>query len=359
MKNLLQADIEAQGENLPAVIEHLYSAERRRIESAARFLQNDRPILLTGIASAEYLCMPAALYLNQRGRPAFTMPASEVLYSMLPACQQANVVINSRSGETVEIIKLGQALVDNGIPFLAITNEPGSTLARMATHMVWSKTRKDDLVSINVVTGMMTTTLVVAAAATEEMDALRPDFERLGSSIGAVVARAWSQAAALRALFAGIRPIHLLYRGPARGAAYCGRLALEEIGRTPGVAMEAAEFRQGPNEVIDERFGAVVFAPGGKPGSLNRNLAENILQSGGRVLLVTGAGSPPLSENSSAQDRLLIFEIPALPDALRPALEVVPVQVLAYELARAQGYEPGQVRYISKVITTEEGIPNQ
>jgi glucosamine 6-phosphate synthetase-like amidotransferase/phosphosugar isomerase protein len=48
-----------------------------------------------------------------------------------------------------------------------------------------------------------------------------------------------------------------------------------------------------------------------------------------------------------------------LPETLRPLLEIVPVQVLAYHLAQAQGYEPGQVRYITKVILTEEGIPNK
>jgi len=44
---------------------------------------------------------------------------------------------------------------------------------------------------------------------------------------------------------------------------------------------------------------------------------------------------------------------------LSPVLEVIPTQVLAYKLAEGQGVEPGQVRYISKVITNEVGIPNQ
>jgi glutamine---fructose-6-phosphate transaminase (isomerizing) len=120
--------------------------------------------------------------------------------------------------------------------------------------------------------------------------------------------------------------------------------------------MEAAEFRQGPNEVIDERFGAVVFVSDGKQGALNQSLAGDILRLGGRVMLVGNTnGVKPNAE----QDTALIFPINSLPDFLRPVLEVVPVQVLAYQLAGLQGYEPGQVRYISKIILTEEGIPNQ
>jgi glutamine---fructose-6-phosphate transaminase (isomerizing) len=124
----------------------------------------------------------------------------------------------------------------------------------------------------------------------------------------------------------------------------------------PSIAMEAAEFRQGPNEVIDERFGAVIFVSDGKQGALNKSLAGDILRLGGRVMVVGNTnGDIP----DGAEHNLLAFPINSVPDFLRPVLEVVPVQMLAYQLASAQGYEPGEVRYISKIILSEEGIPNQ
>jgi glucosamine--fructose-6-phosphate aminotransferase (isomerizing) len=353
MENKLWSDIQAQGENLSRVVEHLYTEERTRLETAAAFLRNDRPIALIGVASAAYLCMPAEIYLGQHGRPASVSCASDAFYSLLPALKNSNVVINTRSGETAEVVKLGQALVENQIPFVAITNEPDSTLAKMATHIVWSNTRKDELVSINVVTGMMTATLALASAVLGKMDARRVEFERLAREMDGVVIRATQSAQAIHRLFGDVRPVYLLYRGHSKGAAYCGRLVLEEVARTPAIAMESAEFRQGPNEVIDERFGAVVFVPEGKQGELNRALARDILRSGGRVMLV---GSVP---ESSLLPEQLVFPVPAMAEDLRAALEVVPVQLLAYELASAQGYPPGQVRYISKIILTEEGIPNQ
>jgi hypothetical protein len=53
----------------------------------------------------------------------------------------------------------------------------------------------------------------------------------------------------------------------------------------------------------------------------------------------------------------LTFSLAALPAAFRSVLEVVPAQVLACKLAERQGREPGTVRYIAKVITSETGIP--
>ena len=134
MENPLWADIHAQGENLRHVIDHLYGSERGRLEAAAHFVRNGKPIVFTGMASAAYTNMPAEFYLSEHGHFATTVGAADALYSLLPALRATNVVINSRSGETAEIIKLSQALVEAGIPFLALTNEPESTLARQATQ---------------------------------------------------------------------------------------------------------------------------------------------------------------------------------------------------------------------------------
>lgn len=353
MENKLWADIQAQGSNLQRVVEHLAAREREPILAAAGSFRQDRPVLFVGVASAAYLCMPAELYLGQRGVVSSVLCASDAYYTLLPALKNANVVINSRSGETAEVVKLCRALAEQNVPYTLITNEPESTAARLAAHTVWANTRKDDLVSINVVTGMMSATLALAAAAAGELDCMLDHLRAAAAQMPEVVARASAQAGALYDRLAGARPIHLIYRGHSKGAAYCGRLVLEEVARTPGVPVEAAEFRQGPNEVVDERFAGVLFVPGGKQGELNRSLAADITRKGGRLLLVGEVDS------AASPDNALAFPIAPIADEVRPVLEIVPVQVLAYELAKAQGYEPGQVRYISKVILAEEGIPNE
>jgi glucosamine--fructose-6-phosphate aminotransferase (isomerizing) len=359
LENPLWLDILAQGKNLGNVVRHLYGPERANLEAAAEFLRSDLPIVMVGISSAEYVSMPAAVYLGQKGRPAFTLCASEAVDVLLPMLRRARVVINSRSGETAEVVRLARALQENGIPFVAVTNSPQSTLSRMAARVVWCNTRKDDLISINVVTGMMAATLALAAATAGELDEMRPQFEALAAAMPGVVERAVQQAAQLRsqlqAMFHGVRPIYLLYRGPSKGSAFCGRLALEEVSRCPAIAMQAAEFRQGPNEVIDENFGAVVFAGDGKPAELSLALARDILRSGGRVMLVGNAAPDALSGKPG---NYLVFPIQGIPDVLRPVLDVVPLQVLAYEQARAKGITPGQVRFITKVIVNEEGMPS-
>ena len=146
-------------------------------------------------------------------------------------------------------------------------------LLRLADHVIWTNTRKDLLVSINIITGMMSTTLVTAAAVVNQMDVIRPAFDRLVNQFPSIVQQAAFKADELAKFFDAICPIYLLYRGSTSGAALCGRLVLEEVARYPSVTMNGAEFRQGPNEVIDERFGAVMFIPGDLQGQLMQSLS--------------------------------------------------------------------------------------
>ncbi len=54
----------------------------------------------------------------------------------------------------------------------------------------------------------------------------------------------------------------------------------------------------------------------------------------------------------------LNLSMPDLPPHVLPLLEVVPCQVLAHDLAVQADIQPGRVRYIQQVITTEAGLPN-
>ncbi len=352
MDNSLYTDINSQPDNLQQVIEHLYGPERRALEEAAGTLHPQKPIVFVGMGSAAYLNMPAEYYLNGQGRYASTVYGTDAFYSMLPVLKDANVVINSRSGETVEIVQVSRALAEANITFTAITNEPESTLAQLADHVIWVNTRKDTLVSINIVTSMMLATLAFAAFAVGQSGALHEQMVTLPGLMEKLLAASWERADELAEFFSPIRPIYLLHRGPAKGAAYCGRLVLEEVARTPAVTLDAGEFRQGPIEVVDQAFGTVIFVQEGKQGELNRALGEDIVASGGRVLFISDR------ERKVGESTLsLSYGTPIGP--LSPVLEVIPTQVLAYKLAEGQGVEPGQVRYISKVITNEVGIPNQ
>src|ERR1035437_7419954 len=150
------------------------------------------------------------------------------------------------------------------------------------------------------------------------------------------------------ALIGGARPIYLLGRGASLATAISGELVLEEMSKRPAIGMAGGAFRQGPFEVVDETFRAIVFEGAGPAAGLNRSLARTLLDSGARIIWI---GAPPI-------DGGLCLALPALPSHALTLLEIVPCHVLAHDLARAAGIEPGSVRFIKRVITSEDGLPN-
>lgn len=351
MSNALINDINAQSKNLQLVIDHLYGTEYSNLKAACDFLNNEKPIVFIGMTSAAYLCHPIEHFLSSHGRLAMVMQASDALHSQLPALGQANVVINSRSGKTVEIVKLAETLNREKVPFLAITNEPESPLAQLADHVLWTNSYKDDLVSINIITAMMTATLILATEMLGLSEEYKPAITRLPGLMKQAIDHAWQQADDLLDLFQDVSPIYLLHRGASKGAANCARLVFEEVARRPAIAMEAGEFRQGPIEVVESGFGAMIYILTGSAGELNCRLADDILLNSGRVYAI---GNSAICDMELARQ----FSITSEAGIFHSVLEVVPSQILAYKLAEHQGWEPGIVRYISKVITSEIGIPS-
>ena len=281
MENGLWSDIQEQGKNLRHVVHRLYGEERARLETAARFLRNDRPIAMIGVASAEYLCMPAAAYLGEHGRFATTLCAADGQFISSARSARANVVINSRSGETVEVVDWA-ARWRGTHPLRHLTNEPRSTLARLAD--AWSGRHAQGRAGLDQ-RGHRDDDCHAGAGGGGDWASwieLHPDLERLAEAMDGVVDRAATRADYFNALCRRHAPALPALprarqrRGLLRAAGARGDLT------QPSIAMDAAEFRQGPNEVIDEHFAAVVFCGAGKPGELNLSLAGDIQSSGGK-----------------------------------------------------------------------------
>jgi hypothetical protein len=87
-ENRLWQDIQAQGDNLRRVIQHLYSHEHPQLVKAAELFQNELPIALIGIGSAAYLNMPAEIYFGENGRFCSVLNASDSFYRLTAGSQK-------------------------------------------------------------------------------------------------------------------------------------------------------------------------------------------------------------------------------------------------------------------------------
>src|SRR6478672_901500 len=128
-------DIHAQPLSQAGVLLHQRTAGRTAIEDAAALLKSRRQVVITAMGGSMWASAPLEYYLNAQGIPAVAIEAAELLHYRRRICEEAAVLMVSRSGESVEIVKLLEALRGQ-TPIVAVTNEVDSTLARRAAVCV-------------------------------------------------------------------------------------------------------------------------------------------------------------------------------------------------------------------------------
>jgi glucosamine--fructose-6-phosphate aminotransferase (isomerizing) len=141
-----------------------------------------------------------------------------------------------------------------------------------------------------------------------------------------------------------------LYLGRHAGLATAleGALKLKEISYVPTDAYAAGEMKHGPIALLDERTPVVCVATDSPVlDKVLSNIAE-VRARGAHVLAVATQGNETVSEHAE--------EVVYVPDAdwlVQPLLAVIPLQLLAYYIARARGLNVDQPRNLAKTVTVE------
>ena len=122
------------------------------------------------MGSSMSAAIPAAYYLESHGFAAEVVETSEWLHFGAGWPRAGAAVLVSRSGETIEIVKLLPKASAAG-QTIGVTNVRGTKLDRDAKHSIFINSDADRMVAIQTYTGTMATLLLLAAAVVEEPEA--------------------------------------------------------------------------------------------------------------------------------------------------------------------------------------------
>ncbi len=131
-----------------------------------------------------------------------------------------------------------------------------------------------------------------------------------------------------------------------------GALKLKEISYIHAEGYPAGEMKHGPIALIDEDLPVVVIAPRDEVFEKMVGNIQEVKARGGAIVALTTRGDDVLGTIlDPARDVLL--ELPAAPALLSPILSVVPLQLLAYDVAVRRGCDVDQPRNLAKSVTVE------
>jgi len=131
-----------------------------------------------------------------------------------------------------------------------------------------------------------------------------------------------------------------------------GALKMKEISYVHAEGYPAGEMKHGPIALIDERLPTVALCPKGRVYEKMLSNVQEVKARGGRVLAVVSAGDREVPSVVEA-GRDAVLEVPECPEVFSPFLTVLPLQLLAYQVAVRAGRDVDQPRNLAKSVTVE------
>ncbi len=127
-----------------------------------------------------------------------------------------------------------------------------------------------------------------------------------------------------------------------------GALKLKEISYIATDAYPAGEMKHGPIALLDKNTPVVVVANESPVREKVISNMQEVRVRGARVIAVASEGDLDIGEHADE-----VIRIPSTDWMLAPVLAVIPLQLLAYTIARRRGLNVDQPRNLAKTVTVE------
>lgn len=247
----LLEDIQNQPRSLLTVLDQQSTRGRPALLDAAARLRSASRVVVTGMGASLNAAVPLHYALVDAGIHASLVETAELLHYQQPLCAGAVVVIVSRSGESVEALKVQEALQGSTI---AVTNDAASTLAREASLHLRIACLADEIVAIQSYTGTLLALHLLAAEVRGQFHAAAGIVYRALADLPSVIAFHERESQSWKGFLEPRVPLYALGRGPSVSSAYETALLLGETAKEPAIGLPAATFRHGPVEIVDANF---------------------------------------------------------------------------------------------------------
>ena len=283
--------------------------------------------------------------------------ASEYRYRN-PVVGPGDLVLGiTQSGETADTLAAMRLARERGAKVLAVTNVMGSQATRDSDGVLFTRAGLEIGVAA---TKTFLCQVAVMYLLGLRLAELRGELEpqRLAELVGEVKRLPHCIDEVLGQMEAQVGPVaeaywqseFFLYIGRHVGlpVALEGALKLKEISYIATDAYAAGEMKHGPIALLDDSTPVVCVATDSPVLEKVASNMQEVRARGARVIAIATVGNERIGEQADA-----VITLPAIDWMLQPMLAVIPLQLLAYEIARRRGLNVDQPRNLAKTVTVE------
>ena len=324
---------------------------------SAEELREIRKVVITACGSAYYAGCAGKYAIEKLCRlPVVVELASELRYSDPQIDSSTLLIVLSQSGETADTIAAMKECQKRGAKTLAVVNVVGSTIAKLADHTLYTWAGPEIAVATTKGYTTQLTVLYLFALYTAEKLALvsEEDYHRLFSQLQGLpkqmqqVLDMNTTIPRLAEKYKHNASVFFIGRNTDYSVALEGALKLKEISYIHAEAYAAGELKHGTIALIDEGQPVVALCCNEMIAEKTMNNIIEVKARGAKVLAVAEKGNRTIL--SQADD---VIYIPHVDPLFSAAVEVVPLQLLAYYTAKEKGCDIDKPKNLAKSVTVE------
>lgn len=270
--------------------------------------------------------------------------ASEYRYQKNFFTKDTLVILISQSGETADTLAALKLAKENGIDTLAIVNRRDSSIAREADSVIYTEAGIE--VAVATTKAYLAQVLILLLLAFKDNNKetkLLEDLKLLPNLITKYINEYdYSNIANILK-----NKEHIFYLG--RGIDYYlsmeGSLKLKEISYIHSEAFQAGELKHGSISLIDKDFGVVSVVTDKTISDKTISNLKEVAARGAKIIAITN-----IKDNNFADYTILVEDYDEI---LNPLLVIVPMQMLAYNVAKLKNCDIDKPRNLAKSVTVE------
>jgi glutamine---fructose-6-phosphate transaminase (isomerizing) len=328
------------------------------IELEETFLRDVQRIVIVACGTSYHAGLVGRYAIEEWARVPVEMDiASEYRYRN-PVVGPSDLVIGmTQSGETADTLAAMRLARECGAKVLAITNVRGSQATRDSDSVLYTRAGLEISVAAT-----KTFTAQVAAMyliglwlaelrgtlPSERLGELVAELKQLPSKVEETLERCNDRVREISA--ANKEKKFFLYLGRHIGLPVCleGALKLKEISYIPADAYAAGEMKHGPIALLDESTPVVCVATESPILAKVLSNVEEVRARGAETIAIATEGSEGVDEVVEET-----IEVSRTDWILQPIVAILPLQLLAYDIARGLGLNVDQPRNLAKTVTVE------
>ncbi len=283
--------------------------------------------------------------------------ASEYRYRN-PVVGPGDLVIGmTQSGETADTLAAMRLARERGARVLAITNLMGSQATRDADAVLYTRAGLEvSVAATKTFVAQVAAMYLLGIRLAELRGTLPPErIAELIAELKHLPSRIEETLAACEKAVGEVAATHheqqfFLYLGRHIGLPVCleGALKLKEISYIPTDAYAAGEMKHGPIALLDESTPVVCVATESPVLEKVLSNVEEVRARGAETIAIATKGGDRVAEVAD-----VTIEVSETDWLMQPIVAILPLQLLAYEIARARGLNVDQPRNLAKTVTVE------